>query len=307
MARMSEDDEVAFDAFVGERRASLMRTAFLLTGDQHRAEDLVQAALLEVFRRWPRLRDRVDPVGYARKTVVTTHLNLVRRLSWREVPVATVPDDGAASDGHDGTVQRLALRSALLRLPPRMRAVLVLRYFDDLSEQDTAAALGCSQGTVKSSASRGLARLREVLDQHDLPEPAVVARPAPLPSPHATRRTTVTTEDLLRTELRAWADEVAPDSSRDLSAAGLADLRRRRLRHRAELLAAAAAVVAVLLGAQAGASPSPRRLGPVDGRAFHAGGRRPRPARPRAAGRRPGSDRRAGAAALDERLRAGRP
>ena len=116
MARLSEDDEVAFDAFVAERRASLTRTAFLLTGDLHRAEDLVQAALLEVFRSRPRLRDRVDPVGYARRTVVTTHLNLVRRLSWREAPVAAFPDDGgAASDGHDGTVQRLALRAALLR------------------------------------------------------------------------------------------------------------------------------------------------------------------------------------------------
>jgi RNA polymerase sigma-70 factor (sigma-E family) len=184
VARMSEDDEAAFDAFVVDRRASLTRTAFLLTGDQHRAEDLVQAALLEVFRRWPRLRDRVDPVGYARKTVVTTHLNLVRRLSWREVPVATVPDDGGAeSDGHDGTVQRLALRSALLGLPPRMRAVLVLRYFDDLSEQDTAAALGCSQGTVKSSASRGLARLREVLDQHDLPDAVTPSAPLSRPLP----------------------------------------------------------------------------------------------------------------------------
>jgi len=186
VARLSEDDEVAFDAFVAERRASLTRTAFLLTGDLHRAEDLVQAALLEVFRRWPRLRDRVDPVGYARKTVVTTHLNLVRRLSWREVPVAAFPDDGgAASDGHDGTVQRLALRAALLRLPPRMRAVLVLRYFDDLSEQDTATALGCSQGTVKSSASRGLARLREVLEQHDPSDRphAGVAPPSPLPCP----------------------------------------------------------------------------------------------------------------------------
>ena len=177
-------DEQEFTEWATGCQRALLRSAYLLTGDLHRAEDLVQAALLEVFRRWPRLRDRADPVGYARKTVVTTHLNLVRRLSWREVPVASFPDDGAAaSDGHDGTVQRLALRAALLRLPPRMRAVLVLRYFDDLSEQDTAAALGCSQGTVKSSASRGLARLREVIDQHDLPDPGVVAPPAPLPSP----------------------------------------------------------------------------------------------------------------------------
>lgn len=181
MARLSEDDEAAFDAFVGERRTSLMRTAFLLSGDVHRAEDLVQAALMEVFRRWPRLRDQVDPVGYARRTVVTTHLNLVRRLSWREVPVADFPDVGAPGDEHDGTVARLALRAALLRLPPRMRAVLVLRYFDDLSVQDTAAALGCSQGTVKSTASRGLARLRDELDRQaapvTAPHPAIPSHP----------------------------------------------------------------------------------------------------------------------------------
>jgi RNA polymerase sigma-70 factor (sigma-E family) len=182
VARLSEDDEAAFDAFVAGRRTSLMRTAFLLTGEAHRAEDLVQAALMEVFRRWPRLRDRTDPVGYARKTVVTTHLNLVRRLSWREVPVAGFPDVGVLGDEHDETVQRLALRAALLQLPPRMRAVLVLRYFDDLSEQDTAAALGCSQGTVKSTASRGLARLRDELDRHGpratAPDPATTLRPS---------------------------------------------------------------------------------------------------------------------------------
>jgi RNA polymerase sigma factor (sigma-70 family) len=87
-------------------------------------------------------------------------------------------DDGAPDD-HDGTIQRLAMRTALLSLPPRTRAVLVLRYFDDLSEADTAAALGCSQGTVKSTASRGLARLREALDQHDPPDPYRRAAPVP--------------------------------------------------------------------------------------------------------------------------------
>jgi RNA polymerase sigma-70 factor (sigma-E family) len=176
VARLGEDDAAAFDAFVADRRASLLRTAFLLTGDPHRAEDLVQAALLEVFRRWPRLRERADPVGYARKAVVTRHLNTVRRRSWREVPVAAFHDDGAVSSDVEDTAQRLVVRAALLSLPPRTRAVLVLRYVDDLSARDTAALLGCSQGTVTSTAARGLARLREVLDRgadHD--------RPAPLP------------------------------------------------------------------------------------------------------------------------------
>jgi RNA polymerase sigma-70 factor (sigma-E family) len=162
VARLSEDQATAFDAFVGERRDSLLRTAFLLTGDRGRAEDLVQAALMETFRRWPRLRERTDPVGYARKALVSRHIDTVRRRSSREVPIDFWAEPGA---------DRLAIRAALLDLPPRMRAVLVLRFFDDLTEASTAALLGCSIGTVKSTAARGLARLREVLADHD-PRPS---------------------------------------------------------------------------------------------------------------------------------------
>jgi DNA-directed RNA polymerase specialized sigma24 family protein len=88
--RLQEGDAAAFDAFVVARRGSLMRTALLLTGDRGRAEDLVQTALFETYRRWPRLRDQADPVGYARKTLVTTHLNWIRRRSWHEPAVAEI-------------------------------------------------------------------------------------------------------------------------------------------------------------------------------------------------------------------------
>jgi RNA polymerase sigma-70 factor (sigma-E family) len=160
--RLQEDDAAAFDAFVVARRGSLMRTALLLTGDRGRAEDLVQTALFEVFRRWTGLRDRADPVGYARKALVTTHLNWVRRRSWHEPSVGQIVD--IATDDDIGRVaERLRMRAALLALPPRMRAVLVLRFFEDLSERDTADLLGCSPGTVKSQTARGLARLREHL------------------------------------------------------------------------------------------------------------------------------------------------
>src|SRR4051812_23119019 len=140
-----------------------MRTALLLTGDRGRAEDLVQTALFETFRRWPRLRDQADPIGYTRKALVTTHLNWIRRRSWHEPAIAQIVDV-AATDDVGRVAERLHLRSALLGLPPRMRAVLVLRFFEDLSERDTAELLGCSTGTVKSQTARGLSRLREQLD-----------------------------------------------------------------------------------------------------------------------------------------------
>jgi len=159
---LQEDDAAAFDAFVVARRGSLMRTALLLTGDRGRAEDLVQTALFETYRRWPRLRDQADPVGYARKTLVTTHLNWIRRRSWHEPAVAEIVDVAAADDVAQ-VADRLRLRAALLALPPRMRAVLVLRFFEDLSERDTAELLGCGAGTVKSQTARGLSRLRGLL------------------------------------------------------------------------------------------------------------------------------------------------
>jgi RNA polymerase sigma-70 factor (sigma-E family) len=175
MARLGEAEAAAFDAFVEERRESLLRTAFLLTGDLGRAEDLVQTALFETFRRWPRLHQRTDPIGYARKTLVSRHIDSARRRSWREVPVdlsaSPSPIELVGVADHDGVLDRLLIRSALLDLPPRMRAVLVLRYFDDLTEADTADLLGCSVGTVKSTAFRGLARLREVLHDADPSSP----------------------------------------------------------------------------------------------------------------------------------------
>ena len=167
MPRLQEDDVAAFDAFVVARRGTLMRTALLLTGDRGRAEDLVQTALFETYRRWPRLRDRADPVGYARKTLVTTHLNWIRRRSWHEPAVGEIVDMAAADDV-GRVAERLRIRAALLALPPRMRAVLVLRFFEDLSERDTADLLGCSAGTVKSQTARALEQVRVSLRDQGL-------------------------------------------------------------------------------------------------------------------------------------------
>src|SRR3954454_1712318 len=151
-----------------------MRTALLLTGDRGRAEDLVQTALFETYRRWPRLRDRADPVGYARKALVTTHLNWIRRRSWHEPALGEIVDISqamAAADGVGRVAERLRIRAQLWALPPRIRAVVVLRFFEDLSERDTAELLGCSAGTVTSQTARGLSRLREQLGD-DEPAPS---------------------------------------------------------------------------------------------------------------------------------------
>ncbi|WAL65938.1 SigE family RNA polymerase sigma factor [Amycolatopsis cynarae] len=155
----SWDDE--FARFFGERAHSLRATAYLLCGDWHHAEDITQAALLKLYLAWPRLdhRDALD--AYARKTVLRTFL-AERRRPWRrrEQPAETLPETGTEPGGPE---QRLLVLKALSAVPPKQRAVLVLRYWHDLSVDETAAELGCSTGNVKSQSARGLAALRQRL------------------------------------------------------------------------------------------------------------------------------------------------
>jgi RNA polymerase sigma-70 factor (sigma-E family) len=143
-----------FEEFVIARRHALLRTAYLLTGNHHDAEDLVQSALIKVVPKWPRIKDRPEP--YVRQVLARESVNRWRRSRWREVPTDVVPE----AMHHDNT-DRIALLEDLRRLSPRQRAVLVLRYFDDLTEADTAAALGISVGSVKSHARDALARMRD--------------------------------------------------------------------------------------------------------------------------------------------------
>jgi RNA polymerase sigma-70 factor (sigma-E family) len=153
-------DDQDFHAFVQARWVALVRYAYLLTGDVGHAEDVVQVALEGTWRRWRQLRtDR--PEVYVRAAiahrVVSRHRMLRRRVA-ESAMTATVP--AAATDPTASTATREAVWRELSALPPRMRAVVVLRIWEDLSEQDTAAALGCSTGSVKSQLSRALARLR---------------------------------------------------------------------------------------------------------------------------------------------------
>jgi RNA polymerase sigma-70 factor (sigma-E family) len=152
-----------FDEYLVLRQTALLRTAWLLTGDWQLAEDLVQTALVKVWPRWSRICSGGDPDAYVRRTLVTTFVS-ARRRKWRqEYPVGEPPDSAAVDDQLAAVDLRDALERVLPRLTARQRAVLVLRYYEDLTEDQTAAALGCSIGTVKSQSFKALARLREVL------------------------------------------------------------------------------------------------------------------------------------------------
>jgi RNA polymerase sigma-70 factor (sigma-E family) len=154
-------DDDAFEAFVAARSADLLRTAVLLTRDRGHAEDLLQTALVKAYRRWHRI-DGEDPYPYVRRILVTTAASWRRLRATQEI-VALPPHEASTPDPTEAVAERERLTAALDTLPPRMRAVLVLRYTEDLSEAATAEALGCSIHTVRSQTVRGLARLRTVL------------------------------------------------------------------------------------------------------------------------------------------------
>ena len=150
-----------FDAFVRARTPALLRSAYLLTGDQHLAEDLVQAALARTHAGWRRLRDSANAESYTRRTMYHLQVSRWRRRRVAEVPAARVPDR-VVGDHAPQTAERLALRAALARLSARQRAVLVLRFFEDRPAVEAAELLGVTVGTIKSQTARALARLRQV-------------------------------------------------------------------------------------------------------------------------------------------------
>jgi len=154
---------LSFDRYVRDRSPALLRTAFLLTGDRHRAEDLVQTTLTKVLDRWDGIAARGDPHAYLRTVLLRTALGWRRRKWEGERPSSELPDRAEATDATATIDRRDRLRVALLGLPPRQRAAVVLRHYEDLSEADTAAVLGCSVGTVKSQTAKGLERLRALL------------------------------------------------------------------------------------------------------------------------------------------------
>ena len=158
---MDERAREDFRTYVVGRSAALLRTAYLLTGSRADAEDLLQTALAKTYLSWDRIRDREAVDGYVRRVMVNTQTSWWRRRRLDERPVDELPERG---DGRDATADldlHDALWTALSRLPKRQRAMVVLRYYEDLSEAETAHLMGVSVGTVKSTTSRALAKLRE--------------------------------------------------------------------------------------------------------------------------------------------------
>ncbi|WP_026929436.1 SigE family RNA polymerase sigma factor [Glycomyces tenuis] len=163
-----EQHEAEFRSFAVAERDSLRRYAYLLCGDWYEADDIVQKSLTKLFAAWR----RVEPGGaraYVRKIVTNVYISH-RRLSWvrRERASETLPE-GALDRPHEAIETRLEVLAALKLLPPRQRATLVLRYWEQLSVDETAAAMGCSTGTVKSQSSKALRKLKEILAHSAVP------------------------------------------------------------------------------------------------------------------------------------------
>jgi RNA polymerase sigma-70 factor (sigma-E family) len=159
------DCEAEFRDFVAARAGALLRTARLLTGSWQSGEDLLQMSLAASWQRWQRATRYGDPEAYVRRVMLTTFLS-GRRRRWRvEVPHPLMEEDAYGSGSPSGvtTEERMDLLSAVSSLPPRQRAVVALRYLDDLSEIETARLLGCSVGTVKSQSAKAIAKLRDSL------------------------------------------------------------------------------------------------------------------------------------------------
>jgi RNA polymerase sigma-70 factor (sigma-E family) len=150
-----------FDHYVTAHGTALRRFAYLLTGDYHLGEDLLQEVLVKVYRRWPRQGGFDQPTAYVRKAILHQYLSWRRRASSHEPPV-DLSDEvvGRDADYAEALAQRDSLWQTLATLPRRQRAVLVLRFYEDLDDEEIGRLLGCSAGTVRSHASRGLARLR---------------------------------------------------------------------------------------------------------------------------------------------------
>jgi RNA polymerase sigma-70 factor (sigma-E family) len=168
-----QSDEDRFSTFVAANSASLFRTAYLMTGDHQRAEDLLQTTLVKVYQRWTRVEAMERPVAYARKVLVNQATSWWRRRSSHEMPVL-VRDERSWDGRLDDIAEHERVWAAVLSLPPRQRAVTVLRYYEDLSEAEIAATLDMAPGTVKSHGHAAARRLALLLSE---PTPLPAATP----------------------------------------------------------------------------------------------------------------------------------
>ncbi|MGH3964239.1 MAG: SigE family RNA polymerase sigma factor [Pseudonocardiaceae bacterium] len=164
---MDQRDEQEFADYFAARRDAVRRTAYLICGDWHRADDLAQTAFVALHRRWSKVRDKGALDAYVRRTLVRAAIDESRRPWRREHTAEVLPEAASGATGSDAIGDSVATRSALVnglqRVPPRQRAVLVLRFLEGQSVAAVAAALKCTEGTVKSQTARGLDALRTVL------------------------------------------------------------------------------------------------------------------------------------------------
>jgi RNA polymerase sigma-70 factor (sigma-E family) len=158
-AAAGQVDDHAFREYVRARRHALLRTAYLLTGNLADAEDLVQSALAKTYLAWHRIEDRGAVDSYVRRAMVNTQISWWRRRRLEEFPTDEIPDQATVDYPVSADVQE-SLRRAIDRLPQRMRAAVMLRYYEDMTEAEVAEVLGVSVGTVKSTVSRAVAKLR---------------------------------------------------------------------------------------------------------------------------------------------------
>jgi RNA polymerase sigma-70 factor (sigma-E family) len=157
---VASDVDAEFTSFAEATFSRLLGTAYLLCGDWHTAEDLTQTALAKVFVSWHRISKKDAALAYARRTLLNTYLTDRRGKRWREVPTSELPEAPADTPGPEITFD---LADALAMLPARARAIVVLRYWEDMSVEQVAALVGCSTGNVKSQSARGLDKLRQLL------------------------------------------------------------------------------------------------------------------------------------------------
>jgi RNA polymerase sigma-70 factor (sigma-E family) len=181
-----------FHSYVVDRREEPVRTAILLTaGDLHQAEDLVQTTLTRLYLSWPLFTRAANRDGYARRTLVNVYIDEQRRPWRRRERGSSHLPDAPSVEVDTGTERTESVRGALRGLPPRMRAVVVCRYFHDLSVAETADALSCSQGTVKSQTARALDHLRSALN-----DPLLACAPPPSTTPSTLLMPTTATRSL---------------------------------------------------------------------------------------------------------------
>jgi RNA polymerase sigma-70 factor (sigma-E family) len=182
----ASDEDAAFRDYVLTRSTALLRMAIMLTGNLADAEDLLQAALVKTYRSWSRINDRAALDAYVRRAMVNTHISWWRRRRVDEYPTDELPDQVVADHSRESDMAEV-VRRALDRLPQRMRAAVMLRYFEDMTEPEIAATLGISLGTVKSTVSRAVARLR--IDAELGKDSGALSAPREPPSPRRRRRT----------------------------------------------------------------------------------------------------------------------